>query len=603
MSYRLVVVGIDSAMLWWQTELLYTSLRRCHNPDEANMTRVITLSDSSPAYSYSCDTFITKTYHDPYNLNTLPANRCLGFRDYMRDAEISEDYVILLDADTLVTQSLFDIPFFRDGDILTGYTRRMVTDAHDRAKKFVYSHLSANHYKADCGADNMYVAKTGTMSVLAQLYGDKAEKILQDQEGMAQVGKTWDKWAMILAMVKSGFQLRTKGKGLQWLATENTPAPILHYRNLPDTKHGRSFDQRGYVPWSETDIEADQYVFEGQRIFFQSLNAKAKHEEYAIIDITKSVNRPVIAKKSKDKIHVLNNVWLFSHIVTNRKQSTGWILMCGPVRNKKEEAEFDKLRQEGYRFIAICSLKDWPRTAQTSPEWEHTYKEVCEGWLHPFRSPDDFLPDDKLPRDLLSISDFISPSAFNKYLNMPKERDFIAVSSDNEWAATAKGWNLANKVIPVLCNELGLKGTLIGRSNLLELPECKNLTIEQSRLLHPDFMKKVSSSKFLLCTSQEDASPRMITETLSVDVPILMNKNILGGWKYIKPETGEFFTDDCDIVDAYKRLSISNKSPRDWYTQNSGPSISGQRLARFIKSIDPAFTEDFVALAVRANRQ
>jgi len=121
--------------------------------------------------------------------------------------------------------------------------------------------------------------------------------------------------------------------------------------------------------------------------------------------------------------------------------------------------------------------------------------------------------------------------------------------------------------------------------------------------LHPDFMKHIASSKFLLCTSQEDASPRMITECLSIDVPILMNKNILGGWKYIKPETGEFFTDDQDVVDAYKRLSTASKSPRNWYMQNSSPSVSGKRLAQFIKRIDPSFPEEFVAISGRANLQ
>jgi len=602
MSYRLVVVGMDNAMLWWQTELLYTSLRKHHSPDEANLTRVINSSSNAPVYDCSCDTFITKTYYDPYNHNTLAANRCLGFRDFMHNEKISEDYVILLDADTLITQSLFDIPSFSDGEILTGYSRRMVTDAHGKAKNFIYSHLANNHHKADCGADNMYIAKTGVMAALAELAGEKAEKILKDEKGMSQVGNAWDKWAMTFAMIKSGFQFRTKGKGLQWLATENNPAPILHYRNLPDINYGRSFDQKNYTPWIETGIEIDQCVSKGQRVFFQSLNAKAKHEEYEVIDTSKSV-KPTTLKKSKDKTHVINNVWLFRHIVTSRKRSTGWILMCGPIRNKKEEAEFDKLKEEGYRFIAICSLKDWPRTVQTTEEWGYTYKDVCEGWLHPFKNPDDFLPDDGQPRDLLSISDFIPPSRFIKYLGLPKERDFIVISSDNDWAASAKGWDLAKKVLPVLCNDLGLKGMLVGRSKLLDLPECDNLSVEPDRMLHPDFMKNIASSKFLLCTSQEDASPRMITECLSIDVPILMNKNILGGWKYIKPETGEFFTDDQDVVDAYKRLSTISRSPRNWYMQNSSPSVSGKRLASFIKRIDPSFAEEFVAISARANLQ
>ncbi len=42
-------------------------------------------------------------------------------------------------------------------------------------------------------------------------------------------------------------------------------------------------------------------------------------------------------------------------------------------------------------------------------------------------------------------------------------------------------------------------------------------------------------------------SPRVITEALLTDLPILVNENILGGWKYVNEKTGVFFRDEHDI--------------------------------------------------------
>ncbi len=50
-------------------------------------------------------------------------------------------------------------------------------------------------------------------------------------------------------------------------------------------------------------------------------------------------------------------------------------------------------------------------------------------------------------------------------------------------------------------------------------------------------------------------------------LPVVMNRNILGGWKYINQQTGEFFTDASDIVSAYQTLQAraDQLTPREWY--------------------------------------
>jgi hypothetical protein len=47
-----------------------------------------------------------------------------------------------------------------------------------------------------------------------------------------------------------------------------------------------------------------------------------------------------------------------------------------------------------------------------------------------------------------------------------------------------------------------------------------------------------------------DASPVLLTEALCLDVPVVVNRRILGGWKYVRPDTGRFFTDQDDVTGA-----------------------------------------------------
>ena len=44
------------------------------------------------------------------------------------------------------------------------------------------------------------------------------------------------------------------------------------------------------------------------------------------------------------------------------------------------------------------------------------------------------------------------------------------------------------------------------------------------------------------------------TQALAHDVPLLMNKHISGGWKYINELTGEFFTDMSDFRQQLEKI-------------------------------------------------
>ena len=69
-------------------------------------------------------------------------------------------------------------------------------------------------------------------------------------------------------------------------------------------------------------------------------------------------------------------------------------------------------------------------------------------------------------------------------------------------------------------------------------------------------------------------------------ITILINKNILGGWKYINKQTGQFFTDEKDLEQNLDILLSNIKrntySPRKYFVENYGPRRSGERLKEFL---------------------
>ena len=70
-----------------------------------------------------------------------------------------------------------------------------------------------------------------------------------------------------------------------------------------------------------------------------------------------------------------------------------------------------------------------------------------------------------------------------------------------------------------------------------------------------------------------------------LDVPILENKDILGGWKYINENTGMSFSEDenfSNILKLFlKKLNNNKFKPREWFLNNY--SKSHEKLIKFLK--------------------
>ena len=75
--------------------------------------------------------------------------------------------------------------------------------------------------------------------------------------------------------------------------------------------------------------------------------------------------------------------------------------------------------------------------------------------------------------------------------------------------------------------------------------------------------------RVLFAPNVHDASPRVLAEAMCLDVPILVNRHIVGGWKYVNSETGAFFDSVDNVVPAYMdmmaRMQRGELHPREWF--------------------------------------
>ena len=85
-------------------------------------------------------------------------------------------------------------------------------------------------------------------------------------------------------------------------------------------------------------------------------------------------------------------------------------------------------------------------------------------------------------------------------------------------------------------------------------------------------------------------SPRIISESLLVNTPVLVYKDIIGGWKYVNENSGLFY-DESDInLKINKILKDVTLNLEKYYLNHFGVEKPGKKLRDFIVDIDPSFS-------------
>lgn len=253
--------------------------------------------------------------------------------------------------------------------------------------------------------------------------------------------------------------------------------------------------------------------------------------------------------------------------------------------------------------------------------WSNKIKAIC----HPFRNTDIFPDQSKL--HLFSESDFCDPIWLDdKTLLEDKtdyEYDFFIFTIDSVQGIRCKGYYTI-PFIASIAKELNMKGLILDyypklirnngknsngfsetllRKTRKRIKRFDNLTIRRGWLSQEEITKLMDKCRFVIFPNTNDASPRAIPETLIRGKPILLNDNILGGWKYCNNVNGMsydgpfepqgFFGNEQRYYDNIKEsmIAMANRENnaeliRQDYLDNYGFKNSCARMASIINKVE-----------------
>jgi len=312
-----------------------------------------------------------------------------------------------------------------------------------------------------------------------------------------------------------------------------------------------------------------------------------------------AATRPPPTAQLHPAYHRLIREYPFQPCRTERGQLVNVIFVRSPFRSAAQEEMYERYKDE-ILFVGISSFEDFPLPPPNPYSGKFPkdkYVGMFPGFLHMMREPEKFFPP-HVKLLLMSQSDFALPYPGRR---AEKKYDFIYSGSDQDvhndcegWSSFAKNWTFAKQALEVMCGEYGLTGVLVATKDKQNKKACTIPTSCHGKVLQTqyipqnEFFDYMRQSRWVFFPQVHDASPRVTTQALMHDLPMLMNWHIAGGWKYLNEKTGEFFHDMSDfrsalgkIVDG-TRTEPSAYSPRKWVSEHYGDSVSGPRLKDWV---------------------
>jgi len=238
----------------------------------------------------------------------------------------------------------------------------------------------------------------------------------------------------------------------------------------------------------------------------------------------------------------------------------------------------DVFKRDKSTLIGVSSCRGFP----TGHEW---IMNNVSGWCHCFRDPAKY-GISGIPTALISESDFMGVNGINH--DVKKRRDFIWACKGTNTQKTSKNAALLERCLPVM-RDMGLSGYVVGFTRE-DLPSEFGPNISFiSKQSWSKLMKKAAQCRFAFFPNLMDASPRFMGEVLSMNIPVIVNKDIYGGWKYVNENTGQFFSSENDVRESIEKLYDNHKilSPKEWWYDNYGPRHASVSLGSFISKIRP----------------
>jgi hypothetical protein len=323
------------------------------------------------------------------------------------------------------------------------------------------------------------------------------------------------------------------------------------------------------------------------------------------------VNKENMENKSETELELYikgfkenkNRIFPFRYFEDEKNNILPVVAVTGPFRGKDALDKYNEYVEKGVKIFGITAYKSFPRIIVDGTENKYEvvdqfdYLSKIKNWCTCFKNNSEFGFTVNNNTIDISESDFYDADDGD---DVPKKYDFIYICGKdgdncplNGWNAINRNFNFALAVFPIMMKKNKLKGLIVGRLGCGLEEEYGDRVEIMDFLPWAELQDKMRESRFLFIPNVNDASPRVIAECLTKNVSVFMNINILGGWKYVTPETGEFFTNEYDFEDSLNRLldKLEDMSPKEWWKKNYSQKTSRKKLRNFLeKSFPGTFT-------------
>ena len=298
----------------------------------------------------------------------------------------------------------------------------------------------------------------------------------------------------------------------------------------------------------------------------------------------------------------------FRYFTDENKKVIPLVAVTSFFRDDNAKTLYKEYQDNGVTIIGITAYKSFPNKIKDGTADDYTgdqdfdYVGKIKNWLCCFNDPKHYGFTESNNIIDISESDFYDAEDAVK-LNEQKKYDVIYSCPDDDakscpkdgWNAVNRNFELAKKCFVIMIRDFGLNVLVIGRTKCGLEEQYGNKIKTVDFLPWDQFQQRLRESRILFVPNVADASPRVIAEAMTKNVPVLMNRQIMCGSKYVNAESGELFTDETDVADALKKIVGGKKDARKWWQQNYSKQKSAVKLCDFVKKVFPdaaAFSKD-----------
>jgi hypothetical protein len=313
-----------------------------------------------------------------------------------------------------------------------------------------------------------------------------------------------------------------------------------------------------------------------------------------------------LTDQAKTFLENQKEIFPFRLLCDENRNYVPFVALTAFFRTDADRQRYKDFLSHGIEVIGYTSYKTFPKPIsdgtgdQSTVEDPFEYTGEIKTWVVCFKNLEEYGFTNTNNLLEMSESDFKDPVPPPYSTNKQYDCIYSCLQDDDNscpldgWNAVNRNFNLALKCFPIMVKEFNLKILVVGRLHCgLEELYPNNITVVNMLPYH-EFQENLKNSKFLFIPNIYDASPRVVTEAISNNVPVLMNRSIVCGSKYITPQTGVLFTDEYDIRGSLKKMnqlttdiSAGTVSPASWWSEHYNVSDSGTKFRNFLHAIYP----------------